>query len=80
MATTSWYRKRGRPSKTYIDQLIDDTNLKIIEDMKTMMEDKEGWKNHVVNYRASSTCKGKNIKRGTNNGYKLYDIVIRGRE
>ena len=45
--------------KTYIDQLRDDTNLTTIDEMKTAMEDREGWKNHVMNYRASSTWLGK---------------------
>ena len=52
-------QKRGRPTNTYtyIDQLRDDTNLTTIDEMKTAMEDREGWKKscHVMDYRASST-------------------------
>ena len=39
----------------YIAQLRDDTNLTSIDEMETAMEDRESWKNHVMDYRASST-------------------------
>ena len=48
-------QRKRRPAKTYIDQLIDDTNLTTIDEMKTAIDDREGWKNHVMDYRASST-------------------------
>ena len=35
-------RKRGRPAKTYIDQLRYDTNLTMVDEMETAMEDREG--------------------------------------
>ena len=41
---------RGRPAKTYIDQLRDDhsyTGMQTIDEMKTAMNDREGWKKYV---------------------------------
>ena len=48
-------RSRGYPAKTYIDQLRDDTDLLTIDEIKTAMNDREGWKKYVMDYRASST-------------------------
>ena len=48
-------RSRGRPAKTYIDQLRDDTDLLMTDEIKTAMNDREGWKKYVMDYRASST-------------------------
>ena len=41
-------RSRGRPAKTYIDQLRDDTDLLTIDEIKTAMNDREGWKKYVM--------------------------------
>ena len=46
---------RGCPAKTYIDQLRDDTDLLTTDEIKTAMNDREGWKKYVMDYRASST-------------------------
>ena len=40
-------RKRGRPEKTYIDQLRDDTELSE-DDLKMAMLDREWWRNRVI--------------------------------
>ena len=48
-------RSRGRPAKTYIDQLRDDTDLLTTDEIKTAMNDREGWRKYVMDYRASST-------------------------
>ena len=48
-------RSRGRPEKTYIDQLRDDTDLLTTHEIKTAMNDREGWKKYVMDYRESST-------------------------
>ena len=48
-------RSRGRPAKTYIDQLRDDTDLLTIAEIKTAMNDREGLKKYDMDYRASST-------------------------
>ena len=48
-------RSRGRPSKTYIAQLRDDTDLLTIGEIKTAINDRKGWKKYVMDYRASST-------------------------
>ena len=48
-------RSRGRPSKTYIYQMRDDTDLLTIDEIKTAMYDREGWKKYVMDYRASPT-------------------------
>ena len=45
----------GPPAKKYIDQLQDDTDLLMIYEIKTAMNDREGWKKYVMDYRASST-------------------------
>ena len=38
--------KRGRPQKTYIDQLIEDTGLQM-EELKTLMANREEWKSFI---------------------------------
>ena len=48
-------RSSGRPAKTYTDQLRDDTDLLTTDEIKTAMNDREGWKKYVMDYRASST-------------------------
>ena len=48
-------RSRGRPAKTYIDQLRDDTDLLTTDEIKTAMNDREVWNKYVMDYRASST-------------------------
>ena len=48
-------RSRGCPAKTYIDQLRDDTDLLTSDEIKTAMNDREGWRKYVMDYRASST-------------------------
>ena len=40
--------------KTYIDQLMDDTGCRI-EQLAIAMEDRERWREHVMEYRANST-------------------------
>ena len=47
-------RSRGRPRKSYIDQLKEDTMLKI-EELPTAMNDRNEWKLRVMKCRASST-------------------------
>ena len=47
-------RSRGRPRKSYIDQLKEDTMLKI-EELLTAMNDRNEWKLRVMKCRASST-------------------------
>ena len=47
-------RKRGRPRRTYVDQLMDDT-LCNVNELKTAMDDKDECKKRVKNWRASST-------------------------
>ena len=46
------------PVKSYIDQLKEDTMLKI-EELPTAMNDRNEWKLRVMKCRASSTWKGK---------------------
>ena len=40
-------RSRGRPAKTCIDQLRDDTDLLTTDEIKTAMNDREGWKKYT---------------------------------
>ena len=40
--------------KTYIDQLMDDTGCRI-EQLAIAMEDRERWRESVMEYRANST-------------------------
>ena len=51
---TQRHQPRGRPKKTKIDQLMDDTGCRL-EELPIAMEDKEGWKECVMEYRGSST-------------------------
>ena len=44
---------RGRPAKTYIDQLRDNTDLLTIEEVKTEMNNIEGWKMYFMDYPTS---------------------------
>ena len=46
-------RSRGRPATTYVDTLVQDTGINR-EDLPTIMENKELWKNIVTTARASS--------------------------
>ena len=47
-------RNRGRPSKTYIHQLIEDTGMNV-EDLPNAMENRELWRRRIKEIRASST-------------------------
>ena len=47
-------RSRGRPRKTYVDQLIADTAY-TYEDLANLMDDRDRWKELVNESRASST-------------------------
>ena len=47
-------RKRGRPRRTYVDQLEDD-KLCDVNEIKKTMEDRDSWRKIVKNCRASST-------------------------
>ena len=41
------HQPRGRPTKTYVDQLMDDTRGRLKE-LPIEMEDREGWKGRVI--------------------------------
>ena len=41
-------RKRGRPRRTYVDQLVDDT-LCDVNEIKKVMEDRDCWRKIVKN-------------------------------
>ena len=45
---------REEKKKTYVDQLMDDTRGRLKE-LPTEMEDRESWKERVMEYRASLT-------------------------
>ena len=45
---------RGRPARNLINQLTDDTNLDK-EDLETATNDREYWKNKVIEVRLRST-------------------------
>ena len=47
-------QRPGRPKKTFIDQLMDDTGCQY-DELPTAMSDREGWKKRVMDSRASST-------------------------
>ena len=47
-------KSAGRPKKTYIDQLMDDTGCRL-EELPNAMEDRENWKKRVIECRANST-------------------------
>ena len=51
---TDGHQPRGRPKETYIDQLMDDTGCRL-EELLSAMEDRERWRERVMEYRASST-------------------------
>ena len=51
---THGHQPRGRPKKTYIDQLMDDTGCRL-EKLPIAMEDGERWKERVMEYLASAT-------------------------
>ena len=46
-------RKRGRPARTYINQIVDDTGIKR-EDLANAMEDRDVWREIVRNVRPRS--------------------------
>ena len=48
-------RSRGRPAKTYIGQLVEDTEY-TLDELPNAMNDRDGWRKHVNECRASSTC------------------------
>ena len=55
-----WQTQHGNHSsgciaKTYLFQLRDDIDLLTIDEIKTAMNDREGWKKYVMDYQASST-------------------------
>ena len=45
--------KKGRPYKTYIDQIKDDTNLPVNE-IKSYMENRPRWKEFIKSFRRNS--------------------------
>ena len=47
-------RSRGRPARTYIDQLVSDTGLSK-EDLPAAMDDRQYWKHKVMDVRLRST-------------------------
>ena len=54
-----WYpnhgkRSRGRPEKTYIDQLSSDTGCER-EELANAMQNRDGWRERVIKCRESST-------------------------
>ena len=51
---TDGHQPRGRPKETYIDQLMDNTGCRL-EELLSAMEDRERWRERVMEYRASST-------------------------
>ena len=55
-----WYPKhgkisRGRSAITFIDQLLTETRLKSIDELKSMMDERDVWRTMVMEHRASST-------------------------
>ena len=44
---THGHQARGRPKKTYIDQLMDDIGCRL-EELPTAMEDRERWRERVM--------------------------------
>ena len=45
-------RSRGRQAYTYIDQLLTDTGLKSIDELKSMMDERYVWRMMVMEHRA----------------------------
>ena len=54
LEANTWTSAERTPEKTYIDQLMDDTGRRI-KDLPIAMEDRERWREHVMEYRTSST-------------------------
>ena len=44
---TDGKRSRGRRKLTYIDNLLEDANANNISELRTMMEERENWQQHV---------------------------------
>ena len=51
---THGHQPRGRPKKTYTDQLMDDRGSRL-EELPIAMKDRDRWREGVMGYRASST-------------------------
>ena len=51
------HRNVGRRAVTYIDTLMKDTNLESIEELRTAMMDREGWKKRTESMRAEARPK-----------------------
>ena len=49
-----WPNKTGRPARTYIQQLCEDTGCSS-EDLPEAMNDREKWRERVRDIRATST-------------------------
>ena len=47
-------RSRGRPAKTFVYQMVEDTECEV-EELINLMENKDEWKKRVFECRASST-------------------------
>ena len=47
-------RKRGRPAKTFIDQIMNDTGISNIDELKNAMENRDDWKLRVNVCRENS--------------------------
>ena len=47
-------RTRGRPKKTHIDQLMDDTGC-LKNELPNVMNDRDGWRERIKKSRVSST-------------------------
>ena len=47
-------RKCGRRSKNYIDNLLEDTGLADINELKTLMKDRDRWKERVQSNNGAS--------------------------
>ena len=47
-------RSRGRPAKTFVDQMVEDTECEV-EELINLIENRNEWKKRVFECRASST-------------------------
>ena len=47
-------RSRGRPAKTFVVQMVEDTECEV-EELINLMENRNEWKKRVLECRASST-------------------------
>ena len=47
-------RSRGRPAKTFVDQMVEETECEV-EEMINFMDNRDEWKKRVLECRASST-------------------------